>query len=148
VATKRENRGMGGAADWRGQEAGGGGVGNGTEGPFYRRTLVVKMGDGGCLHVGVQRALCRAHTRARCSGAGVGKTGSGWRQCEGDAELHGLSLPPVQEGEVVRCRAEEATRQRCSRQRWRGADACVRALSGHWCPSGAGWDSLAKATMR
>jgi hypothetical protein len=60
---------------------------------------------------------------------GAGEAGSGRRQHEGDVELHGLSLAPVYEGKVVRCRAEKATRRRCARQRWRGADACVRALS-------------------
>jgi hypothetical protein len=43
---------VGGAADRREQEADGGGVGNGTEGHFYRCPLEGKMGDGGCLHAG------------------------------------------------------------------------------------------------
>jgi hypothetical protein len=48
---KRENRGV-----WRRlageQRTGGGGVGNGTECPFYRRALEGKMGDDGRFHVG------------------------------------------------------------------------------------------------
>jgi hypothetical protein len=76
------------------QRTGGGGVGNGMEGPFYRRALEGKMDDGGCLHVG-------AHACARSRGPGAGEAGSGWRQREGDTELHGLSLAPVQEGEVA-----------------------------------------------
>jgi hypothetical protein len=70
---------VGGAADRREQEVGGGGEGNGTEGHFYRRPLEGKMGDGGCLHAGAQRALRRAHACARCSGAGAGETSSGRR---------------------------------------------------------------------
>jgi hypothetical protein len=54
-----ENRGV-----WRRlageQRTGGGGVGNGKEGPFYRRALEGKIGDNGCLHAGAQRALRRA----------------------------------------------------------------------------------------
>jgi hypothetical protein len=83
------------------------GVGNGIEGHFYRRALEGKTGDGGCLHASTQRAPHRAC--ARCRGAGAGEVGSGRRQRVGDAELCGLSLAPIQDGEVVRCRAKEAT---------------------------------------
>jgi hypothetical protein len=71
------------------------------------------MGDSGCLHVGAQHALRWAHTRARCNGARAGEADSRRHQREGDTELRSLSLALVQEGEVVRCRAEEATRWWC-----------------------------------
>jgi hypothetical protein len=91
---------------------------NRSPGGSYSYSHKGKMCDGGCLHVGTQRAVHRAHTRGRCSGAGACEAGSGQRQHEGDAELRDLSLTLVQEGEVKRCRAEEATRQRCVWQRW------------------------------
>jgi hypothetical protein len=73
---KGKNRGV-----WRRlageQRMGGGGVGNGTEGTFYRRALEGKTGDNGCLHAGAQRALRHAHVHARCSGAGRARLAAG-----------------------------------------------------------------------
>jgi hypothetical protein len=54
------------------QRTGGGGVGNGMEGPFYRRALEGKMDDGGCLHVGAHAcARSRGPGRARLAAGGV-----------------------------------------------------------------------------
>jgi hypothetical protein len=78
---KGKNRGV-----WRRlageQRTGGGGVGNGTEGTFYRRALEGKTGDG-CA-----RACALQWSRA-------GEASSERRQREGDAELRGLSLTPI-----------------------------------------------------
>jgi hypothetical protein len=106
------------------------------------------MGDDRCLHVGAQRALRRGHARARCSGAVAGEAGSGWCQHEGDAELRDLSLTLVHEGEVARCRAEEATRRRCARQRWRRAHAhALRAEAEAASGAAAAWPERGAACL-
>jgi hypothetical protein len=75
AVTKRGKQGMGGAADRRGQEAGGdGGTDNRSQGGgSYSCSCDGKMGDGRCLHVGVQCALRQAYMRAHCSGVGGGR---------------------------------------------------------------------------